>query len=472
MSTPVSTWHTFDGADRRARRPPERALDLYGYLLGPLIAGYLLFDKAFAYIHVPGSPLYISEMVLGVGVVGVLGATRYLRIPLRDEPILAVLAAFGLWGAIRTVPGFAEYGIDALRDSALWYYTMFAFLAVAATTRSMELPDSLRAQLVRLTPWLLAWLPIALILVPVSESAPSMPFSTVSILSHKPGNGAVAAILVLGVMWLFPQTRSARNRAAWSIVALLVIALVATQNRGGLLGALAGAAVGLAFLRDRMRVATKAVAVIALGLTFATVLQIKVPFPGLQGREFSASQLVTNVASVGDADSPGNLDGTVQGRRELWSRVIDKQIAAGRLIDGSGFGPNLATEVGVYDDGTDRLRSPHNSHLDVLARMGVVGLALWVWLWVGWYCRLISGCRRLARRAQYASRQTAVLCMMVASTVLVSTFFDPQLEGPQIAVLLWTTFGIGVSVTSRKACRAASGPTVSTSCEPHRGCSP
>ncbi|MDN5749164.1 MAG: hypothetical protein L0H64_11700, partial [Pseudonocardia sp.] len=182
-----------------------RVLIRYGRLLGPLLAGYLLFDKAFAYIHVPGTPVYVGEIVLGTGVLGLLAATGYLRIPLRDEPILALLGAFVLWGAARSVPELDEYGLDAVRDSALWYYALFAFLAVAALTRSPELLGSLLAGLHRLTPWLLAWLPIAVILVPASGSAPTVPFSTVSILSHKPGNAAVAAVLVLGSLWLFPQ---------------------------------------------------------------------------------------------------------------------------------------------------------------------------------------------------------------------------------------------------------------------------
>lgn len=447
MPAPDRTWHACEDASAHQL---ARVLIRYGRLLGPLLAGYLLFDKAFAYIHVPGTPVYVGEIVLGTGVLGLLAATGYLRIPLRDEPILALLGAFVLWGAARSVPELDEYGLDAVRDSALWYYALFAFLAVAALTRSPELLGSLLAGLHRLTPWLLAWLPIAVILVPASGSAPTVPFSTVSILSHKPGNAAVAAVLVLGSLWLFPQRRSAPSRALWSVLALLVIALVATQNRGGLLGAVAGTAVGLMFLRNRLRLMTQALAVIALALALAALLPIKVPFPGLQGREFSASQLMANVASVGGGDSPGNLGGTVEGRGELWSKVLDKQIADGRLMDGSGFGPNLATEVGVYDEGTDQLRSPHNSHLHILARMGVVGFVLWIGLWVGWCRRLVVGCRRLERHGQHARRQAAVLCLMVASAVLVSTFFDPQLEGPQIAVLFWTTFGIGVAVTSTR----------------------
>ena len=73
----------------------------------------MLLDKAFAYIHLPGTPLYVGEMVLTVGGLGVLAATGYLRIPVRDEPILALLAAFFLWGFIRFLPGFHTYGIIA-----------------------------------------------------------------------------------------------------------------------------------------------------------------------------------------------------------------------------------------------------------------------------------------------------------------------------------------------------------------------
>lgn len=431
-----------------ARRTSGRLLVLYAALLGPLLGGYLLFDRAFAYLHIPGTPLYVGEAVLAVGALGTLAATGYLRIPVRDEPILALLAVYILWGLIRSVPGVGMYGMDAVRDSALWYYGLFALLATAALARSPDLVERLVVQLVRLTPWLLLWLPLGLLLTPFAEQAPVVPFTTVSVLSHKPGDAAIAALLVLGCMWLFPEGRSARSRVAWSMMALLVIALAATQNRGGLLGVAVGAMVGLAFVRERVRLVVTAVVIIAVGLGLATLMSLKIPFAGVQGREFSASQLVANVASFGGEDSPGNLGGTVQGRQELWSRILEKQVADGRLVNGSGFGQNLAAEVGVYDEGKDTLRSPHNSHFHVLARMGLVGFSLWIALWVGWYWRLIAGCRRLGRQGLHMRRQVAVLCLTVTTAILVSSVFDPQLEGPHMAALLWTIFGVGVAVTS------------------------
>ena len=128
-----------------------------------------------------------------------------------------------------------------------------------------------------------------------------LPFSGgVSLFDHKPGNAAIAALVALGFMWLFPETRSARSRALWSIMALIVMAVSATQNRGGLLGATAGAVVGLAFLpsRDRLRLIVRAVAVIAIGLALAVQLSLKIPGATPGSRPFSASQLISQVLSL------------------------------------------------------------------------------------------------------------------------------------------------------------------------------
>jgi O-antigen ligase len=436
-----------------ARVSSERPLIVYAWLLGPLLLGYLLFDKAFAYLHLPGTPLYVGEMVLVVGGLGVLAATEYLLVPVRDEPILALLAAFFLWGLIRFLPGYPAHGIDAVRDFALVYYCLFAFFTVAALARSAGMLERWLGQLAWVVPLLLTWLPIGLLLSSLVGSAPSVPGTAVSVLSHKPGNFAIAALLALGYLWLFPERRSARSRALWSIIALVTIVLAGTQNRGGLVGVTAGAAVGLLFIRNRLGLIIRAVAVIALGLSLAALLSLKIPAGG-QGRAFSASQVITNVASIGGAAQPGSsLEGTVQGRDLLWSLLYHKQVDDGRLIDGFGFGVNLPYLVGdtQVTDGPDPLRSPHNSHLDVLSRMGLVGLSLWIALWLGWYWRLVAGCRRLARRGLHARRQVAVLCLMVTTAILVSSYFDPELEGAQVAALLWTAFGVGVAVTSFRA---------------------
>jgi O-antigen ligase len=187
-------------------------------------------------------------------------------------------------------------------------------------------------------------------------------------------------------------------------------------------------------------------------LIVASIVPLKVPLAGWQQRNFSISQLFANVASIGGAQEAGNLNATAENREELWTAVYDKQVSNGTLVYGQGFGVNLATEVGIYQSSpgqqSDLLRSPHNSHLDVLARLGLVGFALWILLWVAWYWRLIAGCQRLLQRGLLVRRRVAVLCVMMVTAVLVGSVFDPQLEGAQVAAILWVPVGIGVMVTS------------------------
>jgi O-Antigen ligase len=441
-------------------------LILYGLLLGPLLGGYMLFDKAFAYIHIPGTPLYVGEVVLIVGGLGVLSATGYLRIPLRNEPVLAILTAWFLWGFIRFLPGLQAYSIWAVRDFALCYYCLFAYFVAATLARAPDLLDTWLAQLSRVSPWLLAWLPFALVLAPKLH-APMVPFSGgVSIVTHEPGNAGIAALIVLGYMWLFPGSRSARSRAVLSVVAIVTIALAATQNRASLLGVAAGAAAGIAFLpgRERLRLIVRAVAVAIVGLGLAIGLSLQAPASGgpqSQARAFSAAQLVDNTLSIATGAGAGGLGGTVAGRDQLWSLIFHQQLVEGRLFDGLGFGANLPYLVGDTEvtNGPNPLRSPHNSHDDVLARMGLIGFSLWIALWLGWYWQLVTGCRRLTRRGLHARRQTAVLCIMVVSAILVTSYFSPQMEGAQIAALQWTAFGIGIAVTSFRGWFDKSGST-------------
>ena len=434
---------------------PGRLLVLFGWLVGPLLAGYMLFDRAFAYIHLPGTPLYVGETVLVVGALGCLTATGYLRVAIRDDPVLAILAVFFLWGFIRFLPGLRTYGVYAVRDFALVYYCLFAFFIAAALERSPDILERLIIQLNRFVPWLLLWLPVGVILGRFVAAGPRVPFTAIPVVTHKPGDAAVAALVALGSLWLFPAGRSARSRGLWSVVALLVIALVATQNRGGLLAAAVGIAVGLAFFADRMRLIRWAVVVAAVMIGLGTLLSLQIAGNNnSQGRAFSASQLFANVASIAGAHESGNQNGTVQGRLVLWSATLDKQRSDDRLVYGYGFGTNLAYlaggEIASGSLNSDPLRSPHNSHLDVLARLGIIGASLWIVLWVAWYSRLITGCRRLAQRALYTRRRVAVLCLMVVTASLVGSFFDPSLEGAEAAVLLWVPFGIGLVVTGSK----------------------
>ena len=147
-----------------------------------------------------------------------------------------LLAAFMVWGALKTLPGIAAYGLDAPRDAALWYYALFAFLAAAAVYVRPQLPHLMADRLGRWSPMVLVWLAVSLVLAPFADRAPTVPVHRRLRAVPQARGAATAALLVLAVLWLVPGQERRRGRVAWSFLALMVIALIATQNRGALLG--------------------------------------------------------------------------------------------------------------------------------------------------------------------------------------------------------------------------------------------
>jgi hypothetical protein len=422
------------------------------------VAGYLLFDRAFAYLHVPGTPLYLGECLLAVGLLGVLLAPGYVRKILSKDTTVFLLVSFMAWGLFRSLSGILPYGTNAVRDSALWYYGAFALLLPAAAVANPRLVDRLVRSFSRFLPGLVLWLPFALVIPRVKNVGVHVPGSPVTVLNHKPGNIAVAAAIALAFLWLVPgQRRSSLGRSTLSAIALLTIALDGTQNRGGFGAAAVGVLVALAFLPERAKLAARAALLGVLALSLGLLLGVSIHTGGSgnlgEGRSISGSQLLQNLSSLGGGGTSGsNLAQTVQFRDRLWSAVYHDEITGGKIWYGFGAGPNLAQLAGVNPSTAQNpaleLRSPHNSHFDVLARFGILGFALWLLLWTSWFRRMLRSRRLFILSDRPRERGVIEVCIVAASAVLVNAFFDPTLEGAQVACLLWSIFGIGIALSS------------------------
>ena len=108
-------------------------------LVAFLLGGYLLFDRAFAWIHVPGTPIFIGEVVLAIGLYVVVRSEQAGRF-IRLSPPMQALIVFMAFGALLTVLGVMNSGNDpqeAVRDAAIWYYGLFA-IVVGTLARAWE----------------------------------------------------------------------------------------------------------------------------------------------------------------------------------------------------------------------------------------------------------------------------------------------------------------------------------------------
>jgi len=422
-------------------------------VLGGLLAGYAFLGRGFAYLGVP--PIYIGEVALGFGLLAAT-ASGAIRLAFRSRLVWLVIV-YDLWGAGRTIPYLATYGTDALRDAAIWIYSIFALLTVACLQSSGWLP--------RVLDQYRRWLPVFLIWVPVlwwssrfaADAIPRAPGSDVPIPSFKSGDAAVhlagiAAYLLVG---LYAPSREQEEvgfrRSEWMVWSLWLIAamFVAALSRGGLLAILVALAVVLALrpaAAGRKLVAVAATAALTAAFFLASRTSDTPLLKSPEGdRAISLRQISANLGSVLTPSAQEEiLEGSRRWRIEWWRTILDYTVFGERFWTGKGFGVNLADEDG-FQVGDGTLRSPHNAHLTILAREGVPGAALWVFLQGAFGVAMTRAYIRARRARQdfWARVNLWILAYWLAS--LTNMGFDVVLEGPQGGIWFWSLFGLGIA---------------------------
>jgi len=414
-----------------------------------VLMSYAFFDRAFAWLHVPGTPLFVGELVLLLGVGAMLSHATSVLTAIRRSPPLKLLGLFMTWGLALLVLFGVSHGIDAVRDSAMWYYGAAALLTVF-----LLMSDPLRIQrwlatYARILPWLTGWLFVAVILEAIrGDGPPYVPDSFVSIFSHSPGNTAVILVIGLAFVWLVDRDSfyfTPSQRIAITAASGALLLLVGLKNRGGLVAGAIGIIAILIFMhRRRFDLMVVLVGIGTLLAAVAIVSQVSVALFG--DRELSAEQFVDNITSIVSPGSGNESEvGTTKWRVDLWVQVME-DVNSEFPLTGYGPGPDLGRIYNVAGTGDITLRNPHNSHVGVIARFGWVGIGLWIVMWTAWALLLVDLRARLARLARFDEAGLIAVLLIGAGMILVNAFFDPTVEGPQVGFWLWFVFGTGAAL--------------------------
>ena len=416
----------------------RNVIPLFHVALAASLLGYAALNRGYAYIGIGG--LYVGELLVGLALFAIVAQLSRARIQMAH----LALGAFIAWGAIRTIPYVGEYGIDALRDSVAWAYAVIG-VALSLTVSASALRTAVRWY-ERLALPLVLWLPLAAIaVVTLQDRIPAVPGTDQSIIYFKAGDAGVhlagvAAFLLVGLG--LPAGRSSIRLvftwAAW----LLALGLVAAVNRGGMLSA---ASAGLAVVIVRRISPVVLAGCVALSMASAAWLANPTIEAGF-ARPISFQQIAENVMTIFQ-DRPGaQPQGTKEWRFDWWERIVGYTVYGPYFWDGKGYGVNLADDDGFQVEEDKSLRSPHSAHLEILARSGVVGLALWVALQATvWLSLLRALARAWAQRAKWWLAVVAWLGSYWVAT-LINMSVDVYLAGPMGGILHWTLVGIIISL--------------------------
>lgn len=402
-----------------------------------ILAGYVLLGRGFAYLGV--APLFVGELTLG------LGAIAWLTGPQPFAPLRSLagglLACFMLLGGLRLAVDLPTWGAAALRDAVIWGYAVYALAVSAIIVRN---PDVLRLLIRRFKPLAAAVIAGGGILFALSwafaDSLPTLPGSNASLPSLKGGDtmvhlaGAVAFVLV-----------GLRTKSWWMLPFLILdFGLIAMKNRGGMLAFLLAMGVVLILRSAKVRIGAWSY----LSVVGVLILILWNPKIELYGeRSVSLEQLADNFRSLTGSSGEAALEGSKEWRLSWWTDIVEYTFAGPYFLAGKGFGINLATDDGYQVDEEESLRSPHNGHLSVLARMGVPAFLIWVALQAAWAFAVLR-CLLLARaRSEVGWHGLFLFLLAYWSAFMVNITFDVFIEGPMGGIWFWTLFGVGLGAT-------------------------
>lgn len=406
----------------------------YLVFLGFVLLGYAVLSRGFAYWGVP--PLFVGEIALLTGLVVSFRTKALAKVMVSPTGIL--LCMLLLLTAWRAMHGFGEYGLDAVRDAMQLGYGLFAFIVASILIAHPELLKRLVSsyRLFAIVVLSTIWI-VYLLFKSFEASVPFLPWTDkAQIFEAKGGDimvhlAGITTFLIVGFV----------RRSPLLILGLVTNAsIIAVSNRGGMVAFVLAVAVGYLFRPPEARIGKLVYAfifLIVVGIAVGPSLQIH---DGT--RTISVEQLIENVQSVfGQTDSV-SLEGTKKWRMDWWEKIYNYTVHGEYFWTGKGFGVNLAESDGFLVDPS--LRSPHNGHMTVLARIGVPGVVLWTLLQLAWIGIILRSWWRARERR--SSHWMGVFAVLISYFVAmhINAAFDVYLEGPMGGIWFWTVFGVGI----------------------------
>jgi hypothetical protein len=328
--------------------------------------------------------------------------------------------------------GFTKYDlVDLIRDSFIFQYGWFVFILFLFKEKLDIIWETFF--------FIYKWFPFIALLnfilqyfVPFFETV--TPFGGIPILLYKNGDMGVQLLISTLLLLYSFENKTLKWRVLLSLVIALDFLILASYSRSGIVAFLASMLCFIYFNKDiqlqsRVRLLIKYLPIILLIVT-PIYINIKVA-ENFQGRAVGLEQIKNNFSSIVGGTTDATSENNVVWRLVWWAKIIDYSLSSPNFFIGKGLGMNLATDDDIITL-DDSLRSPHNFHLNIMSRFGVLIFVIWTYF-------LIQLLRPLFKK-QLQGKRLLIGCIMLA--FLLNASFDVFLEGPMGAFPFWTWMGL------------------------------
>jgi len=384
---------------------------------------YVFLNKGVAYT-------YLVEVLWLFGILLLLMHRKKVELIWNKSTKLILL--FLAISFIYILRGFTKYDIiDLIRDSFIFQYGWFVFILFLFKEKLEIIWETLF--------FIYKWLPFVALLnfilqyfVPFFETV--APFGGITILLYKNGDMGVQLLISTLLLLYSFENKTLKWRVLLSLVIALDFLILASYSRSGIVAFLASMLCFIYFNKDiqlqsRVRLLIKYLPIILLVVT-PIYINIKVA-ENFQGRAVGLEQIKNNFSSIVGGTTDATSENNVVWRLVWWAKIIDYSLSFPNFFIGKGLGMNLATDDDIITL-DDSLRSPHNFHLNIMSRFGVLIFMIWTYF-------LIQLLKPLFKK-QLQGKRLLIGCILLA--FLLNASFDVFLEGPMGAFPFWTWLGL------------------------------
>jgi O-antigen ligase len=376
------------------------------------------YSKDFAYIRVPGLPLFVTDIVLALFLWSTL---RRLGIRLLvfdrwwSRLVLAYLAV-GAVSVARGVAGHQELTLVA-RDAAIVVYALFAFVGFHVIT---------------------TWDGVRRVFIALALGSAFATLNGLAWFLAQPGQrryipyGVFLLVSSVGTV-ILTMYRLIRPLLGWSLAAIFLVGILLINARTVFLELALGLfIVMIASPSGKLRVSMRSLRLLA-GVTVLLVGVLWAATLTRTGSNFvdrAETELVSGTLNY--SDDP-NATFRLMAWFEAFQRFSDSPVL------GEAYGIPFKFDLDESD------ARPHNTYLTVLYKMGVLGLVplvllLLIFQRTGWthLCGLSS------------SPEGVILYVLVIGQFLICLFgsLNLLLESPFLASIFWLSIGIGFRMMS------------------------
>jgi hypothetical protein len=394
------------------------------------LRAYLLVMTLYVFLNKGVAYTYLVEALWLFGILILLMHRK--KVELIWNKTTKLILFFIFICCIYILRGFSKYDIlDLIRDSFIFQYGWFVFILFLFKDKIEQVWETLF--------FIYKWFPFVALLnfilqyfVPFFETV--TPFGGIPILLYKNGDmGVQLLISTLLLLYTF-EKKPLKWRVLLSLVIALDFLILASYSRSGIVAFLSSMLCFIYFnkdiqLKSRVRLLLKYLPVILLIVT-PIYINIKVT-ENFQGRSVGFEQIKNNFSSIIGGTTDATSEDNVVWRLVWWAKILDYSFSAPNFFIGKGLGMSLATDDDIITL-DENLRSPHNFHLNIMARFGILIFLIWTYF-------LIQVLKPLFKK-QLIARRLLIGCILFA--FLINASFDVFLEGPMGAFPFWTWVGL------------------------------